>query len=246
MSCGKVAGAWILGVTLAVPGAQAAPLLSRHAHSPAPAAPVASGAASSTVSGSDCVFDVSVLPVLGGTVARLLPGTNGDVVGALLDNGAELVMPPGLAALARGLKPGAKLAVRGLWSASEHLIRAFALAGTPPLCAIPVPEMVTAAPPVSAQGVIERLLHDGDGAVNGALLKDGTVLRVPAAGVKSSDLTPGRAVYASGAGYRTSWGLLVRVDILGPSRAQAMRVSDEPPIPPGAAAGSPAYDELGP
>lgn len=194
--------------------------------------------------GSDCVFDIASLPVLGGTVIRLLPGTNGDVVGALLENGAEVVLPPGLAALAPDLKPGATLRVRGLWSGSLKLVRAFALAGTPAVCASPVPEYVTAAPPVSAQGVVQRLLHDGDGAVNGALLKDGTVLRVPAAGVNAGDLVPGKPIYADGAGYRTHYGLLVRVDVLGPSRGQAQRVSDAPPVPRGAAPGSPAYDEI--
>lgn len=196
------------------------------------------------VAGTDCVFDIASLPVLGGKVVRLLPGTNGDVAGAILDNGAEVVLPPGLASLAPDLKPGAMLRVRGLWSGSLKLIRAFALAGQPAVCASPVPEYVTAAPPMSAQGVVVRLLHDGDGAVNGALLTDGTVLRVPAAGVNAGDLVPGKAIYADGAGYRTHYGVLLRVDVLGPSRGQAQRVSDAPPVPRGAAPGSPAYDEI--
>lgn len=210
----------------------------------ASAANAAPAAANVAVTAPGCVFDISALPTMGGKVTRLLPGTNGDIAGALLQNGAEVVLPPGLAAQDPSLRVGVMLNVRGLWSPSEHLIRAFALAGSPALCAEPMPEMVTAAPPVSAEGVVQRLLHDGDGAVNGALLADGTVIRVPAAGARSADLALGKTIYVDGGGYRTAYGKLVRANIMGPSRAQAVRVTDEPLVPRGAAPGSPAYDEI--
>lgn len=214
------------------------PSATRSAHAAKPQTAVPTSYAAS------CVFDISMLPTVEGKISRLLPGTHGDVVGVIFADGNEVVMPPGLAAQDHNLRIGAPLAVRGLVAPSLHLVRAFALAGQPVVCAAPMPEMVTASPPTSAQGVVERLLHDGDGAVAGALLTDGTVLRTPAAGARSADLVPGKTVYADGKGYQTAYGKLVLVDILGPSRAQAVHISDEPPVPRGAAPGSPAYDEL--
>ncbi|AOX16838.1 hypothetical protein [Kozakia baliensis] len=194
--------------------------------------------------GSNCVFDIASLPTLGGTIERLLPGSQGDAIGAILQDGSEVVMPPGLAAQDHDLRAGARLSVKGLWSAPLRLVRAFALSGTPSLCASPMPEMVTAAPPASAEGTVARLLHDGDGAVNGALLQDGTVIRVPAAGARTPYLKIGAVLYADGTGYNTAYGKLVMASSLGPNRSQAIRISDEPPVPRGAPPGSAGYDHI--
>ncbi|WP_147092961.1 hypothetical protein [Swaminathania salitolerans] len=196
-----------------------------------------------------CVFDLSSLPRFSGRIARLLPGTQGDATGALLADGTEVEMPPGLAAQDHDLRPGAALAVRGLAAPSLHLVRAFALImsrgrSTQDVCASPLPELVTSAPPASAEGRIVRLLHDGDGAVNGAVLGDGTVLRVPAAASRTGFLQNGAPVYADGYGYNTAYGKLVVVTRLGPNRLQAIHVSDQPLIPRGAPPGSAGYDRI--
>ncbi|GBQ83953.1 hypothetical protein AA0535_0378 [Asaia krungthepensis NRIC 0535] len=179
-----------------------------------------------------------------GKVDRLLPGTQGDAVGAILTDGTEIEMPPGLAAQDHHLRAGSSLTVKGLNAPALHLVRAFALSEKQDLCAAPMPELVTSAPPASAEGRIVRLLHDGDGALNGALLDSGTVLRVPASGARTQYLRPGAPIYAEGYGYQTAYGKLVVARRLGPDRLQAIHVSDEPPIPRGAPPGSTGYDEI--
>ncbi|WP_336762270.1 hypothetical protein [Asaia sp. VD9] len=193
---------------------------------------------------SQCVFDLRGMQRYSGKVERLLPGTQGDAVGAILTDGTEIEMPPGLAAQDHHLRAGSSLTVRGLIAPALHLIRAFALSDRQDLCAAPMPELVTSAPPASAQGRIARLLHDGDGALNGALLDSGTVLRVPASGARTRYLQPGAPIYAEGYGYQTAYGKLVVARRLGPDRLQAIHVSDEPLIPRGAPPGSVGYDQI--
>ncbi|GAB6854379.1 hypothetical protein JCM15831A_14030 [Asaia astilbis] len=198
------------------------------------------------VMGMNCVFDVSSLPRFTGRIERLLPGTQGDAVGAILTDGTEVEMPPGLAAQDHTLRAGAVLDVRGLAAPGLRLVRAFALSDKMDVCAAPMPELVTAAPPARAEGHIERLLHDGDGALNGALLNTGTVLRVPASGARPRFLRVGAPIYAEGSGYQTAFGNLVVARRLGPDRLQAVHVSDEPSVPRGAPPGSTGYDQIQP
>lgn len=208
------------------------------------AASAATKTPADTVLPGNCVFDLASLPRFSGKIERLLPGTQGDAVGALLTDGTEVEMPPGLAAQDHHLRAGGTLVVKGLAAPSLHLVRAFALNGKADLCASPMPELVTSAPPASAEGRIVRLLHDGDGALNGAVLNNGTVLRVPASGARTSFLTLGAPIYADGYGYQTAFGKLVVARRLGPDRLQAVHVSDEPLIPRGAPPGSTGYDQI--
>lgn len=195
---------------------------------------------------SSCVFDLSSLPRIAGKIERLLPGTQGDAIGAILTDGTEVEMPPGLIAQDHRLRPGMTLSVRGLRSASLNLVRAFALTtASGDVCSPPLLELVTSAPPATAQGTVARLLHDGNGALNGALLSDGTVLRVPASAAYARMINLGSSVYADGSGYRTAYGHLVVATRLGPNRLQAVHVSNEPPVPRGAPPGSTGYDAIG-
>ncbi|WP_025885589.1 hypothetical protein [Asaia prunellae] len=194
--------------------------------------------------GTNCVFDLSSLPRFSGRIERLLPGTQGDAIGAILVDGTEVEMAPGLAAQDHHLRAGAVLTVRGLAAPSLHLVRAFALAAQQDVCAAPMPELVTSAPPATAEGRIVRLLHDGDGALNGALLDTGAVIRVPASGARTALLKPGLPLYADGYGYQTAYGKLVVARRLGPNRLQAIHISDEPLIPRGAPPGSDGYDQI--
>lgn len=239
----RITGSTRIATLAALCGVSAMPVLAQP-HQTTPHAPVTVQDDADRTFRSGCVFDLASLPRFSGKVMRLLPGTQGDAVGALLADGTEVEMPPGLAAQDHHLRPGAILAVKGLAAPALHLVRAFALADKQDVCAMPMPELVTAAPPESAQGRIERLLHDGDGALNGALLDDGTVIRVPAAGARARFLAPGATLYAEGYGYQTAFGKLVVAKRLGPDRLQAVHVSDEPAVPRGAAPGTAGYDQI--
>jgi hypothetical protein len=75
-------------------------------------------------------------------------------------------------------------------------------------------------------------LHGPRGDVDGALLEDGTVLRLPPAEANrfASLLQPGQALVAEGDGFANALGKVFEVRQIGPSRDQLSLVA-EPPGP---------------
>jgi hypothetical protein len=76
-------------------------------------------------------------------------------------------------------------------------------------------------------------LHGPRGEVNGALLEDGTVLRLPPAEAErfATLLQPGRTVVAEGSEFANALGKIFEASQLGPSRDQLSAA--EPPPGPG-------------
>lgn len=96
-------------------------------------------------------------------------------------------------------------------------------------------------------GRVQLTLHGPRGEVNGAMLDDGTVLRLPPpeAARLASLLAPGQTVVADGVGFANNLGRVVDVRALGSSRDALVPVEGPPgprgrrgpppPPPPGAA-----------
>ncbi len=84
-------------------------------------------------------------------------------------------------------------------------------------------------------------LHGPRGEVNGALLDDGTVLRVPPVEAEwlADLLRPGRSVFAQGAILSTAIGKVFEVQQIGTSRDQLTPVDVPPGFPPGRPTGPP-------
>ena len=82
------------------------------------------------------------------------------------------------------------------------------------------------------QGRVRMSLHGPRGDVNGALLEDGTVLRLPPpeADRFTNLLQPGQVLVAEGDGFASAIGKVLEVRQLGPSRDQLSLVA-EPPGP---------------
>jgi hypothetical protein len=97
----------------------------------------------------------------------------------------------------------------------------------PPPPGVPAPGAQSA----SVQGRVQRLLRGPAGDVDGALLDDGTVLRMPphVAYQFSTLLAPGQTVAAQGWGLITSYGSVIDVQSIGASTAQLNPTS--PPRP---------------
>ena len=85
------------------------------------------------------------------------------------------------------------------------------------------------------QGRVQRLLRGPAGDVDGALLDDGTVLRMPphVAYQFATLLAPGQIVAAQGWGLNTAYGRVIDVQSVGPSLGQLREpFSPQPGTPP--------------
>ncbi|MBK1657238.1 hypothetical protein E2C05_06650 [Paracraurococcus ruber] len=207
------AAALAIALPLALAGAQ-------------PAAPPAFGAAG---------FDLAQLPETRGVIARFTLTPRGEVDGFLLQDGTQVHVPPHLSTqLVYALRPGEAVTVRGLRALGAPLVAAVSVAreaGGPPVVDQGGPRGALRA--LDVQGRVQMPLRGPRGEVNGAVLEDGTQLRLPPpAAERFADLLrPGQAVAARGAGLATPLGTVLEVDAIGPNPDRLAEIGRMPPPP---------------
>ena len=100
----------------------------------------------------------------------------------------------------------------------------------------------------SAQGRVQAVLHGKRGEVNGAILEDGTILRLPPPEAEhfAALLVPGQSINAQGNGLVTPLGRVIDVQAIGQAGMQLSFVEGKsgkkgrrPPPPPVFAAAPP-------
>ena len=86
---------------------------------------------------------------------------------------------------------------------------------------------------MQATGHIKTQLHGSRGDLNGVLLEDGTIIRLPPeeADRLSSQLAIGQPLYATGQGMASSLGKVIEARQVGPSAAQLAEIQPGPPGP---------------
>jgi hypothetical protein len=191
------------------------------------------------------LYDPQQFPAITGEVQQFTLTPRGDIDGFILGDGTEVKTPPSLStALAYAVKRGDRVTVHGLRAAALPLVRAVSVTdaasgatvvdngppepGPRPLPPPPPPPGPAAAATgplpglAEVRGKIRMELHGPAGDVNGALLADGTVLRLPPpeAARLAGFLTPGRDVVAEGVLLTNPVGSVMEVRQLGPSRDQ--------------------------
>src|SRR5438876_2851947 len=150
------------------------------------------------------LYDPRQLPAQRGQVQQFTLTPRGDIDGLILTDGTEVKTPPHLSTeIAYSVKPGDAVTIHGLRAAALALVQAVSITdeqtgrtvvdngppgpgrpGAPPAPA-PWPNAPAAGPaaPIpgltEVQGRVRMSLHGPQGDVNGALLDDGTVLRLP-------------------------------------------------------------------
>ena len=188
------------------------------------------------------MFDPAQLPHVSGTVQAytLVPG--GGVDGLLLANGMQVLTAPPLSdEVTRAVKLGDQVTAYGMKAATAPVMLALALLneksretvilGDIPLLltlggALPHhadPEGTDAqkplGAPVTVTGTVRLAFYGPQGVVDGALLEDGTVVRVAMkeAARVASLLKPGSRVFIKGADSPSPLGRLVIADKIGSS-----------------------------
>ncbi|AWN52149.1 hypothetical protein [Methylobacterium sp. 17Sr1-1] len=183
------------------------------------------------------VWDPGTLPETKGTVKQYTLTPRGDVDGLILADGTEVKLPPRMSgAVVFTVRPGDPVSVRGMRARALPLVDGASLRNEATGAAL-----VTLGPPEPAadetvmSGRIAALLHGRRGEVNGALLDDGTTLRLPPheAARLNATLRAGQSVSLRGAVAKSPLGTVVEVRALGTSLDNLVEVGGRPPRPPG-------------
>lgn len=188
-------------------------------------------------------IDPDSLPEVAGTLERFVMNPHGEVDGFVMkDKQAAAILvhtPPHMEGeLTRHLSPGNKVRVRGVRPRGADLLAAVAVitAGGR--------EIVDEGPdhdrkhpkvkhePMSVQDSVELSLFGPKGELRGALLSDGTVLRV---GPKEAEhfaalLAPGARLAARGDGLQTRHGRVIHAQAIGPD-SQRLKPVKKPKKP---------------
>ena len=197
---------------------------------------IGGGAAAYSQAG-DPMWDSSQLPESRGTVKQYTLTPRGDVDGIILTDGTEVKLPPHLSAkTVFAIRPGDAVSVRGLRARALPLVDAASITN------VTTGKRVVDNGPPDRRGVnddqvvsgrIATQLHGKRGEVNGALLDDGTTLRLPPPEAErlQDQLRQGQTVSARGNVLDTALGKVVDVRAIGASPEQMTELRG--PRPPG-------------
>ncbi|TPG57091.1 hypothetical protein EAH89_11510 [Roseomonas nepalensis] len=167
----------------------------------------------------------------------------GDVDGLILEDGTEIHLPPRLGTLlADAVKPGDRVTVHGLRARAVPMMQAVAITndatgrtvtdggppGTPPPAATRGDRQA-----MTAQGRVRLQLHGPRGDLNGVLLTDGTIIRLPPPEAQrlSELLRPGMPLAAQGRGVAGPFGRVLEATRLGADPASMTALPPAPPPP---------------
>ena len=202
-------------------------------------------------------YDPDQLPATHGTVAQYSLTPRGDVDGLIFSDGTEVHLPPHLGTqLVFAVKPGN--AVHGLKARAVPMIQAMSVtndaSGATVIDNGPGGPKGPRAPGqmLTAQGPVKAQLHGPQGELNGVLLQDGTIIRLPPPEAQrlANTLQPGSTIFVQGDGYAGPLGRVIAAQGIGPNAKQLTHVSAPPPHPPGphplAMAGEPFAPPGGP
>lgn len=203
--------------------------------------------------------DPAQLPAIKGTVAEYSLTPRGDVDGLILKDGTEIHLPPHLGTqLVFIAKPGDAVTIHGLHAREVAMVQAMQVTNDATSQSVtdtgptggpengpkegrkdgpkgearagrgPGPEMRGA--PMDAQGAVKQQLHGPRGELNGVLLADGTIVRMPPPEVLrlQAQFAVGQAVFVRGNGLSSPLGRVVDAREVGPD-AQHLTALQRPP-----------------
>jgi hypothetical protein len=197
----------------------------------------------------------NLLPETRGTVQRFTLTPIGELDGVILTDGTEIHLPPHLTTqLANAVRIGDPVVAQGYRSPYAALVVATSITdsntgqtvvdnGPPPPGSRPPPPPPGVPAPgaqqITVQGKVQQQLYGPAGDVNGALLDDGTIVRIgPREAYQiASLLSPGRPLAVQGWGLTTAYGKVVDAQAVGPTTGQMVQVV--PSIPAFGPAGPP-------
>jgi hypothetical protein len=186
-------------------------------------------------------YDPQQLPAIQGKVAQYSLTPRGGVDGLILEDGTQVHLPPPLGTkLVFAVKPGDAVTVRGLKARAIPMVEAMSItndatksvvADTGPAGPKGPRAMVQ---PLSAEGRIKAQLYGPQGEVNGVVLENGTIIRLPPPEAErlAAQLVPGQPLYVQGNGVAGPLGTVIAAQAAGPSQAQLVQLQTPRPDGP--------------
>jgi len=171
---------------------------------------------------STSTFDPAQLPEFKGKVAQYTLSPRGEVDGLILDDGTEVNVPPHLSsALVFSIKPGDAVSIHGLKARAVPMIAAVTITNVASGVVVGGGQggEHEGGARIEVTGVVKEVLHTPHGDVGGALLQDGTVVRMPPPAAKklASLLVVGQTIAVRGMGVTNALGKSVFAMDAGPS-----------------------------
>jgi len=163
-----------------------------------------------------------------GKVAQYSMTPQGAVDGLILVDGTEALVPPHLSTqLVFAVRPGDSVTIQGVKTVANPVVTAVSLTNDA------TGAVVDTRPPRPAQQLddesrIKLQLHDPDGHLNGVLLEDGAIVRMPSADADedAAGLAVGQPLYARGEGVTTPLGKVIAAREIGPARTKLIKVDE--------------------
>jgi hypothetical protein len=207
--------------------------------------------------GQTPLYDPQQLPAQRGQIQQFTLTPRGDIDGLILTDGTEVKTPPHLSTqIAYAIKPGDIVTIHGLHAAALPLVQAVSITDDatgrmvidngppgpgrePPAPPPPIATATGARGPLpgltEVQSRVRMALHGPQGDVNGALLEDSTIVRLPPPEAYrfASLLQPGQTIVAEGSELITAMGKVLDAQQIGASREQLSLVETAPGPAPG-------------
>ena len=181
-------------------------------------------------------YDPAQLPATQGKVAQYTLTPRGDVDGLILDDGTEVHLPPYLSTqLVYAIKPGDAVTIHGLKARALPMVMAMSVTNDATHATI-----VASGPrgpgggertTLDAQGPVKEQLHGPRGDLNGVVLQDGTIVRLPPPEAQkiADQLAVGKTLYVSGNGLESPLGRVIDARSIGPSKDQVTQIQGPRP-----------------
>ena len=176
-------------------------------------------------------YDPAQLPSAKGVVAQYLLSPRGEIEGLLLADGTEVHINPMLSTeLAFSVKPGDSVTIRGLKAKNSPMIAAAAItndASGATVAGRMGHGMHERGANIEAEGTVKAALHEPRGEINGVLLDNGTVVRLPPSEAKkfAAQLAVGQPLYVRGMGVTSPLGKVVLARQIGADRTKLADVA---------------------
>lgn len=194
---------------------------------------MAAGAADMAYAQLGTTYDPAQLPTIKGKVVQYIPTPRGDVDGLLLEDGTEVQVGPGASTqLVFAVKPGDNVTIHGLRARALPMVAAASVTNDATgVTVLGGPGHMHEGAQVSVEGHVKAALHDPRGDMNGVLLDDGSVVRLPPPEAKklSDMLAVGKDVVVQGEGYAGPIGKAVGAREIGPDAAHLTRIAGPRP-----------------
>jgi hypothetical protein len=169
-------------------------------------------------------YDPAQLPEVKGKVAQYTLTPRGDVDGLILDDGTEVHFPPGSSTqLVFAVHPGDVVTIHGLKARAVAMVAAASI--TNDASGVTVTAQFGRGmmrwgddQSMQASGTIKQVLHGPRGDANGALLNDGTEVRMPPpeAAKLGDALAAGKPLFVKGNGMTSPLGKIILARQIGP------------------------------